>query len=111
MKSAAYFFGSWSAGIPSSLASRWSNAVVSPISTRSSATMAAVLTPLSDKTVSVVKFETPTGTPIAIMFNYAMHSNSITGESTDLIYDNIAGNAELFIEHQHKDKVVALWSS
>ena len=64
----------------------------------------------SDKTVAVLKFETPTGEPIAILFNYAVHSNSMTGEPSNLINGDIAGNAEKFIEHQYKDKVVALWS-
>ena len=64
----------------------------------------------SDKTLSVVKFETSAGIPIAILFNYAVHSNSMTGEPSNLINGDIAGNAEKFIEHQYKDKVVALWS-
>jgi neutral ceramidase len=64
----------------------------------------------SDKTVSVVKFETSAGTPIAILFNYAVHSNSMTGEPSNLINGDISGNAEKFIEHQYKDKVIALWS-
>jgi hypothetical protein len=64
----------------------------------------------SDKTVSVVKFETPSGTPIAIMFNYAVHSNSMTGEPKNMINADICGNAEKSIEHQYNDKVIALWS-
>jgi neutral ceramidase len=64
----------------------------------------------SDKTVAVVKFETLAGAPIAIMFNYAVHSNSMTGEPSNMINGDIAGNAEKFIEHQYNDKVVALWS-
>jgi hypothetical protein len=64
----------------------------------------------SDKTLAVVKFETPAGAPIAILFNYAVHSNSMTGEPHNLINGDIAGNAEKFVEHQYGDKVVALWS-
>ena len=63
-----------------------------------------------DKTVRVVKFTKPDGTPIAIMFNYAVHSNAETGEPSNMINGDIAGNAETFIEHQYKDQVVALWS-
>jgi hypothetical protein len=63
-----------------------------------------------DKTVRVVKFTKPDGTPIAIMFNYAVHSNAETGEPSNMINGDIAGNAEAFIEHQYKDQVVALWS-
>jgi len=64
----------------------------------------------TDKTVSVVKFETPAGAPIAIMFNYAVHSNAMSGEPSNMINGDLAGNAEKFIEHQYGDKVVALWS-
>lgn len=64
----------------------------------------------TDKTLYVVKFETPAGAPIAILFNYAVHSNSMTGEPHNLINGDIAGNAEKFVEHQYGDKVVALWS-
>jgi hypothetical protein len=63
-----------------------------------------------DKTVRVAKFTKPDGTPIAIMFNYAVHSNAETGEPSNMINGDIAGNAETFIEHQYKDQVVALWS-
>jgi hypothetical protein len=34
----------------------------------------------------------------------------MTGEPSNLINGDISGNAEKFIEHQYKDKVVALWS-
>ena len=64
----------------------------------------------SDKTLAVMKFETPAGKPIAVMFNYAVHSNSLTGEPSNMINGDIAGNAEMFVERQYKDQVVALWS-
>jgi hypothetical protein len=64
----------------------------------------------SDKTLAVVKFETPAGAPIAILMNYAVHSNSMTGEPHNMINADIAGNAEKFVEHQYGDKVIALWS-
>jgi hypothetical protein len=65
----------------------------------------------SDKTLAVLKFESPTGTPIAILFNYAVHSNSMTGAFQNIIHGDISGNAEKFVESQYKDnKVVALWS-
>jgi hypothetical protein len=64
----------------------------------------------SDKTLAVVKFDTPAGTPIAILFNYAVHSNSMTGEPKNMINGDISGNAEKFVEHQYNDKVIALWS-
>jgi Neutral/alkaline non-lysosomal ceramidase, N-terminal len=64
----------------------------------------------ADKTLTVVRFDTPSGTPIAILFNYAVHSNSMTGEPKNMINADIAGNAEKFVENQYNDKVVALWS-
>jgi len=64
----------------------------------------------SDKTLAAVKFETPAGSPIAILFNYAVHSNSMAGAQNNIIHGDIAGNAEKFVEHQYNDKVVALWS-
>ena len=64
----------------------------------------------SDKTLAVVKFVNPAGEPIAILFNYAVHSNSMTGAFENIIHGDIAGNAEKFVENQYKDKVVALWS-
>jgi hypothetical protein len=64
----------------------------------------------ADKTLAVVKFETPAGAPIAILFNYAVHSNSMSGEPGNQVNGDIAGNAEKFVEHQYGDKVVALWS-
>ena len=64
----------------------------------------------SDKTLAVVKFETPAGKPIAVLFNYAVHSNSLTGEPSNMINGDISGNAETFVEHQFKEPVVALWS-
>ncbi len=64
----------------------------------------------SDKTLAVVKFDSPSGTPIAVLFNYAVHSNSMSGEPQNMINGDISGNAEKFIEHQFGDKVIALWS-
>ena len=64
----------------------------------------------SDKTLAVVKFETASGQPLAVLFNYAVHSNSMTGEAANLISGDIAGNAEAFVENQFDGKVVALWS-
>ena len=64
----------------------------------------------SDKTLAVVKFETLSGQLLAVLFNYAVHSNSMTGEAANLISGDIAGNAEAFVENQFDGKVVALWS-
>ena len=64
----------------------------------------------SDKTLAVVRFDTLAGKPLALLFNYAVHSNAMTGEPSNMINGDISGNAEAFVEHQYKDQVVALWS-
>lgn len=68
----------------------------------------------SDKSVWVLKFETPAGEPIAIMMNYAVHPNVMTGagqkEHEDMIWGDISGAAERYVEKHFQDKVVALWT-
>jgi len=63
---------------------------------------------LSDKTVAVIKFETLTGEPIAVYYNYAVHA-VITG-TLDLISGDIPGASSRYIEDSFDNKVVALWS-
>lgn len=63
---------------------------------------------LSDKTVAVVRFESPEGDPIAVYYNYAMHA-VITG-TLDLVSGDAPGAASRYIESHYHDKVVALWS-
>ena len=63
-----------------------------------------------DKTVWVVKFEDMSGVPIAILMNAAVHSNATAGQPDNNIAGDIAGVAEHYVEHQFKDKVVALWT-
>jgi neutral ceramidase len=62
----------------------------------------------SDKTVAVVKFESLTGEPIAVYFNYACHA-VVTG-NTDMISGDWPGEAERYIEDSFDDKCVALFS-
>ena len=62
----------------------------------------------SDKTISVVKFETLTGEPIAILFNYAVHS--IVTLNTIAVSSDLAGTAAHLIEQRYNDKVVALFT-
>ncbi len=68
----------------------------------------------SDKTVWVLKFENTAGEPIALMMNYAVHPNVMTGSGTaehqDLIWGDISGAAERYVEQQFQDKVVAMWT-
>jgi neutral ceramidase len=62
----------------------------------------------SDKTVAVLKFETPAGEPIAFYFNYAMHPvNLYLGGITSADYP---GAASRHIEQIYDDKVVAAFT-
>ena len=63
----------------------------------------------SDKTVGVVKFETTTGEPIAVYYNYAVHG-VITGQ-LDQVSGDIPGATSRYIEESFDDKVVAVWSN
>jgi hypothetical protein len=63
---------------------------------------------LSDKTVAVLKFESLSGNPIAIYYNYAMHA-VITG-NLDMVSGDAPGATSRYIEGHFNDKVVALWS-
>jgi neutral ceramidase len=63
---------------------------------------------LSDHTVAVIRFEKPSGEPIALYYNYAMHA-VITGV-LNLVSGDVPGAASRYIESHFDDKVVALWS-
>ncbi|MEM3041850.1 MAG: hypothetical protein QXG97_07510, partial [Nitrososphaerota archaeon] len=63
----------------------------------------------SEKTVWVVKFESITGEPIAILMNYAVHS-VILGPENRLVTGDLAGAVERYVEQYYKDKAVALWT-
>ena len=63
----------------------------------------------SDKTVWVIKFETLTGEPLAILMNYAAHS-VVLGPENRLVTGDLAGAAERYVEQCYQDKVVALWT-
>ncbi|MBN2417802.1 MAG: neutral/alkaline non-lysosomal ceramidase N-terminal domain-containing protein, partial [Deltaproteobacteria bacterium] len=63
----------------------------------------------SDKTVAVIKFETHTGEPIAVYYNYAMHA--VTVGQLDKISGDAPGAASRYIEDSFDDKIVAVWST
>jgi len=63
---------------------------------------------LSDKTVAVIKFESLTGDPIAVYYNYAMHA-VITG-NLDMVSGDAPGATSRYIEGHFNGKVVAVWS-
>jgi hypothetical protein len=63
----------------------------------------------SDKTVAVLKFESMSGQPIAVYYNYAVHP-VITGQ-LDQVSADIPGAASNYIEDSFDGGVVAVWSS
>jgi neutral ceramidase len=63
----------------------------------------------SDKTVAVVRVETPAGAPIAVYYNYAVHG-VITG-TLDMISGDIPGAASRYVEESLGGAAVALWAS
>jgi hypothetical protein len=63
----------------------------------------------SDKTVAVVRVETPAGEPIAVYYNYAVHG-VITG-TLDMISGDIPGAASRYVEESLGGDAVALWAS
>jgi hypothetical protein len=63
----------------------------------------------SDKTVAVVKFETTSGDPIAVYYNYAMHA--VTVGQLDKVSGDAPGAASHYIEDSFDDKIVAVWST
>ncbi len=63
----------------------------------------------SDKTVAVIKFETQSGEPIAVYYNYAMHA--VTVGQLDKVSADAPGTTSKYIEDSFDDKIVALWSS
>ena len=63
----------------------------------------------SDKTVWVVKFESLSGEPIALLMNYAVHS-VLGGTDNALVTGDLAGAVERFVERRFQDKVVAMWT-
>jgi len=63
----------------------------------------------SDKTVAVIKFETASGEPIAVYYNYACHA-VVTG-NTDMLSGDYPGATSRYIEDSFDDKIVALFST
>ena len=62
----------------------------------------------SDKTVAVVEFVAPSGEPIAVYMDYAMHP--VNGFLTGLTSADFAGAASRYIEQAFDDKPVAVFA-
>ena len=62
----------------------------------------------SDKTVAVLTFEKPTGEPIAVYVNYAMHP--INGYVLDIVSGDFAGAMSRYVEKAFGDKIVVAFT-
>jgi neutral/alkaline ceramidase-like enzyme len=65
---------------------------------------------VSDKTVAVVKFETPSGEPLAIFSNYAVHG-TVLGPGNLQISADLPGATSRAVEAHYGDTVVSPWTS
>jgi neutral ceramidase len=71
-------------------------------------TQAANLDAYSDKTVAVLKFETPEGVPIAAYIDYAMHP--VNGYLAGFVSADFAGATSRWVEQSYGDKMVAVFA-
>jgi neutral ceramidase len=62
----------------------------------------------SDKTVAVIKFETPEGRPIAAYIDYAMHP--VNGYLAGFTSADFAGATSRYVEQAYGDKMVAVFA-
>ena len=62
----------------------------------------------SDKTLAVIKIESPRGELIAVYMNYAMHANSLF--LNGMVSGDFPGEAQRYLERTY-DKAVAVWTS
>jgi len=63
----------------------------------------------SDKTVAVLRVETPTGEPIAVYANYAVHA--VVSGNLDKVSGDIPGAVSRYVEESLGGDAVALWTS
>ena len=61
-----------------------------------------------DKTVAVIKFETPEGQPIAAYIDYAMHP--VNGYLAGFTSADFAGATSRWVEQAYGDKMVAVFA-
>jgi neutral ceramidase len=71
-------------------------------------TQAPNLDGASDKTVSVVKFESLEGEPVAVYMTYAMHP--VNGYLSEIISADFCGAASHHVEQAYADRVVAIFA-
>jgi neutral ceramidase len=63
----------------------------------------------SDKTVAVLKFESLSGEPLAVYYNYAVHG--VIAGQLDEISGDIPGASSRYVEDAFGGNVVAVWST
>lgn len=64
----------------------------------------------TDRTVAVVKFETPAGRPIAILVNYGVHGVVMGPRNLEITAD-LPGATSRFLERHYSDQVVGIFTS
>ncbi len=64
---------------------------------------------VSDKTVSVIRFETNSGEPFAVLSNYGVHG-TVLGPGNLQISSDLPGATSRFVEKHYGGKVVAAWT-
>lgn len=64
----------------------------------------------SDKTVWVMRFEKPSGEPIALFVNYAVHAVVVSPDNNQVTGD-ISGAASRWVEQRYPNHPVVLWTS
>src|SRR5687767_7495372 len=65
---------------------------------------------VSDKTVAVIKFETMSGQPLAVLSNYGVHG-TVLGTANMQISSDLPGAASRVVEKHFGDTVVSPWTS
>jgi neutral ceramidase len=63
----------------------------------------------SDKTVAVLKFESLTGEPIGVYYNYAVHA--VIAGQLDQVSGDIPGATSRYVEDSFDGGIVAVWST
>jgi len=64
----------------------------------------------TDRTVAVVKFETPAGQPIALLVNYGVHGVVMGPRNLEITAD-LPGATSRFIEQRYGDQIVGIFTS
>jgi hypothetical protein len=65
---------------------------------------------VSDKTVAVIKFETMSGQPLAVLANYGVHG-TVLGQRNLQISSDLPGATARVVEKHYGDTLVSPWTS